>query len=76
MIVRRIVPNSAVTDLAAAKAFYRALLDLDIVMDLGWIATLASPVAANPQLGLAVEGGSSTPVRRWGETSYPRRRAT
>jgi catechol 2,3-dioxygenase-like lactoylglutathione lyase family enzyme len=41
MTVGRIVPVLTVTDLPAAVEHYRAALGLDVVMDHGWIATLA-----------------------------------
>jgi lactoylglutathione lyase len=62
MTVRRIVANLAAADLAGARAFYQELLDLQVVMDHGWILTLASEASQTPQLSIASEGGSGTPV--------------
>ncbi|MCD2179631.1 VOC family protein [Rhizobium sp. C1] len=63
MAVRRIVPNIGSVDLDAARSFYIEILGLDLVMDHGWIATFAAPTAmAVPQLSVASEGGSGTPV--------------
>jgi lactoylglutathione lyase len=62
MTVRRIVANLAAADPARVRAFYEQLLDLEVVMDLGWIVTLASKTSAAPQLSIASEGGSGTPV--------------
>jgi catechol 2,3-dioxygenase-like lactoylglutathione lyase family enzyme len=62
MTVRRIVANLATADLAGARAFYQELLDLEVVMDHGWILTLASGASQTPQLSIASEGGSGTPV--------------
>lgn len=62
MTVRRIVANVAADDPGRARAFYEKLLDLDVVMDHGWILTFASPASAPPQLSFASEGGSGTPV--------------
>ena len=62
MTVRRIVPNLAVPDPYAARAFYAGFLSLDLVMDLGFIVTFASPAAQRPEVSLAREGGSGTPV--------------
>jgi catechol 2,3-dioxygenase-like lactoylglutathione lyase family enzyme len=62
MTVRRIVANLAAADLADARAFYQELLDLEVVMDHGWIVTLASATSQTPQLSIASEGGSGTPV--------------
>ena len=62
MAVRRIVANIATNDIARGRAFYGDLLGLEIVMDHGWIVTYAGDGAMTPQLGLASEGGSGTPV--------------
>ena len=62
MTVRRIVANLAAADPARARAFYEELLDLKVVMDHGWILTLASEASQTPQLSIASEGGSGTPV--------------
>ena len=62
MAVVRIVPNIAADRIDEAAAFYRDLLGLDLVMDLGWIATYAANCMASPQISFAVEGGSGTPV--------------
>ena len=62
MTVRRIVANLAASDPGAARAFYEELLDLEVVMDLGWILTFAAGAAAAPQLSIASEGGSGTAV--------------
>lgn len=43
MSVRRIVPNLSSRSTAEAADFYRAVLELEVVMDHGWIATLADP---------------------------------
>ena len=42
MYVKRIVANVATQDIAAAKHFYQEVLGLDVLMDLGWIATCGS----------------------------------
>ena len=62
MTVKRIVANIAAGDLQPVKAFYRDLFGLGIVMDHGWIVTLASAAACRPELSVAIEGGSGTPV--------------
>lgn len=62
MTVRRIVPNLALSNPAEAKAFYENLLGLKVVMDHGWIVTFASDAATTPQISVASEGGSGTPV--------------
>ena len=62
MTVRRIVANISAADPERARAFYEALLDLEVVMDHGWILTFASPAPTTPQVSVASEGGSGTPV--------------
>ena len=66
MAIRRIVPVFAADDLTRLAAFYRDVLGLDVVMDHGWIVTLAPAVesagAMIPQISFASEGGSGAPV--------------
>jgi len=62
MTVLRIVPNIAADDPAALGEFYRALLGIDVQMDLGFIVTLGGSAKAPVQVSLASEGGSGTPV--------------
>lgn len=62
MHVKRIVANVATQDIAAAKRFYQEVLGLDVLMDLGWIATYGSSEEANVQISFASQGGSGTPV--------------
>ncbi|MDB2407664.1 VOC family protein [Jannaschia sp.] len=58
----RIVPNLTSHDPARSAAFYGAVFGLEVVMDRGWIATLAGDGAQKIQLSLASEGGSGTEV--------------
>ena len=60
MAVRRIVANIAADRLDAARAFYGDLLGMSIVMDLGWMTTLAADGSMTPQFSVATEGGSGT----------------
>ncbi len=62
MKVRRIVANIATADPAAARAFYGEILGLDVLMDLGWIATYGSGERMDVQASFMSEGGSGTPV--------------
>lgn len=62
MAVRRIVPNLKASDPERARKFYQELLDLDVVMDHGWILTFASDVTSRPEVSVASEGGSGTPL--------------
>ncbi len=62
MTVKRIVANIAAPNIEQAQAFYRDLLGMDVVMDHGWIRTYATGQHTTPQLSIATEGGSGTPV--------------
>ncbi len=62
MKVLRIVTNIETSNVEAADAFYRAILGLDVVMDLGWIRTYASASEMTVQVSVADQGGSGTPV--------------
>ena len=62
MKVKRIVSNIATKDVSSAYAFYGQLLGLEVVMDHGWIVTLASDHKAPVQVNIASEGGSGTEV--------------
>jgi catechol 2,3-dioxygenase-like lactoylglutathione lyase family enzyme len=62
MAVKRIVANIAAENLERAKAFYCGMLGLHTVMDQGWIVTFAAETSTSPQISIATEGGSGTPV--------------
>ena len=62
MKVRRITSNIATPDVTAAKRFYHDVLGLEVMMDLGWIATYGSHQRMTVQVSIASEGGSGTPV--------------
>jgi len=62
MQVKRIVANFATADVAKARQFYAEVLGLEVVMDQGWILTLAASATMAPQITIASEGGSGTPV--------------
>ncbi len=62
MTVKRIVPNLPTEDIESLSTFYETLLGLRVVMDLGWIATVASEGPVPPQLSFARKGGSGAPV--------------
>jgi catechol 2,3-dioxygenase-like lactoylglutathione lyase family enzyme len=62
MAVKRIIANIATADVGKAQAFYGDLLGLRLVMDHGWILTFASEGSMAPQISVATEGGSGTPV--------------
>ena len=62
MQVKRIVANIAAENVAAARRFYQDIFGLDLLMDLGWIATYGSSQKMSVQVSIASEGGSGTPV--------------
>lgn len=51
-----------VPDPAAAKRFYQDILGLDVLMDMGWIATYGSRERMSVQVSFMTEGGSGTLV--------------
>jgi catechol 2,3-dioxygenase-like lactoylglutathione lyase family enzyme len=62
MIVKRITTNIAAADIAAAKRFYGDVLGLEMMMDLGWIATFGTRHQMTVQISVASEGASGTAV--------------
>jgi catechol 2,3-dioxygenase-like lactoylglutathione lyase family enzyme len=62
MKVKRIVANVTVSDPAAAERFYRNILGLEVLMDMGWIATYGSSQTMPIQISFMTEGGSGAPV--------------
>lgn len=62
MEVKRIVANIAAENVERARAFYADILGLRLVMDHGWIMTFAADTSAAPQISVASQGGSGTPV--------------
>lgn len=62
MKVKRIVTNVAAKSVSSVRKFYSDLFGLEVVMDHGWIVTLASGEIAAVQISVASEGGSGTPV--------------
>jgi catechol 2,3-dioxygenase-like lactoylglutathione lyase family enzyme len=62
MRVKRIAADFAVENPALAKHFYSDLLGLDVLMDMGWIATYGSKQSMTVQVSFMTEGGSGAPV--------------
>jgi catechol 2,3-dioxygenase-like lactoylglutathione lyase family enzyme len=60
--VKRIVSNVATSDVDKAGAFYKNVLGLEVLMDLGWIRTYGSSSKMTLQLSVMAEGGSGTAV--------------
>ncbi len=61
-MVKRIVVNIKTDDLSKANLFYQDILELDILMDHGWIKTLGTDEKANVQISFAQQGGNDTEV--------------
>src|SRR5919106_1112464 len=62
MKVKRIVADMGVSDPTAAKRFYQDILGLDVLMDMGWIATYGSREMMAVQVSFMTEGGSGAPT--------------
>ena len=62
MKVKRIVANVASPEPARAEAFYRDVLGLELMMDLGFIVTYGSAEKTTVQVSVASEGGSGAPT--------------
>lgn len=62
MRVKRIVSNTATSDLDKAAAFYGDILDLELLMDHGWFRTYGSDAKMTVQVSFGSEGGSGTSV--------------
>lgn len=62
MAVKRIVTNIASSQVGSARSFYGDIFGMNVVMDQGWIVTFAAPGDTAPQISIASEGGSGTPV--------------
>ena len=62
MGVTRIVANLAAPDPAALAQFYREVFELDLTLDMGWVAFLASDASQAIELHTASQGGSGTPL--------------
>ena len=62
MKVKRIVVNVQTADIEAAATFYRDVLGLELLMDLGWIATYGTDTKTTPQISFVSEGRTGTPT--------------
>ncbi|MFC9708909.1 VOC family protein [Paenibacillus sp. NPDC056933] len=62
MRVKRIVTNINTQNTSAAKSFYQEVLELDLLMDHGWIETYGLLGEENVQISFASQGGSNTPT--------------
>lgn len=62
MTVNRVVPNLKSKSLEEAKAFYMHVLGLQVVMDHGWIVTLADPERPGVQLSIMTHDATAPVV--------------
>ncbi|GGH83334.1 catechol 2,3-dioxygenase-like lactoylglutathione lyase family enzyme [Pullulanibacillus pueri] len=62
MKVKRIVANIETQDISKATRFYKEVLELDQLMDMGFISTYGSREKMDTQISFLSEGGSGTPV--------------
>ena len=62
MAVRRIVPDLHAPDPTAGAEFYAQVLGLELVMDLGWVATFAAPGKPTAQITIMSQDATA-PVR-------------
>ena len=56
MTVRRIVTNLFDADPGAARAFWEGVFELEVAMDMGWIATLVSAANRSAQVSIFEPG--------------------
>lgn len=61
-MVKRIVANIKTENLSKANIFYQDILELDILMDHGWIKTLGNDEETKVQISFAKQGGNDTEV--------------
>ena len=62
MKVKRIMSNTATSDLDKAASFYGGILGLELLMDHGWFQTYGSNEKMTVQLSFGSEGGSGISV--------------
>lgn len=62
MKVKRIVANISAPNPVEATRFYKTILGLDVLMDMGWIVTYGSSTQMTVQLSVMSEGGSGASV--------------
>jgi len=61
-MVKRIVANIKTDDLSKANQFYQDILELNVLMDHGWIKTLGNDEEAKIQISFAEQRGNNTEV--------------
>ncbi len=67
MIVRRVVPVLTVSELEPTVRLFTEIMGFEVVMDHGWIVTLADPADMSKQLSVMTRDGSAAVnrVSRW-----------
>ncbi|GEN67324.1 MULTISPECIES: VOC family protein [Chryseobacterium] len=61
-MVKRIVVNIKTDEVSKASHFYQDILELDVLMDHGWIKTFGNEEEAKVQISFAEQGGNNTEV--------------
>lgn len=61
MSIKRVVPNIPTNRIDESRAFYTELFGFQVAMDMGWIVTLVSPLAATSQISLLRAEGTVEP---------------
>ena len=61
-MVKRIVANIKTDDASKARFFYQEILELELLMDHGWIKTLGNNEESVVQISFAEQGGNETEV--------------
>lgn len=61
-MVKRIVVNIKTNTISKAGLFYQDILELDVLMDHGWIKTLGNEEETKVQISFAEQGGNDTEV--------------
>lgn len=62
MSVKRIVPNVVSDQPEASRDFYAGFLGLDVAMDMGWVATYASPLNPTAQITVLAPSRDGAPT--------------
>ncbi len=61
MSIRRVVPNIKSDHFDESRKFYTEFLGFDVVMDMGWVLTFASPTNPTAAVTLIQESDSAPP---------------
>ena len=62
MSVKRLYPTIQADDPALAQSFYGDILGLEVVMDQGWVRTMAGKTTMPVQITIAKHAGSGAPM--------------